>query len=220
MVITLFNPKGGAGKTAVAMHGGAALMARGYRVLVADADPLGIALRWHKLGAAEGRPVPEVVGVGRTLRQALKPRLARYDVVLIDTAGRLSDRLGAALSLSDLVLIPVKPQVSDVWALEAALDAIHDAQRARPELKVALCLCCARRALIAQGAERAIRALELPTLVTVTRFYAAYDDAQAAGRDVLSAYPRSRAAEDIGNFADELVRSYLPRPTRRKADAA
>jgi len=40
-VITLLNEKGGVGKTTVATHIGAGLAVKGYRVIIADADPQG-----------------------------------------------------------------------------------------------------------------------------------------------------------------------------------
>lgn len=219
MVITLFNPKGGAGKTALAIHGGDALMHRGYSVAIADADPLGIAWLWRDTGARKQRAMPTCIGVGKQLRRELRPVIAAHDITIIDTAGRLSDRLGAALAISDLVLVPVKPQVSDVWALSSTIETLKDAQASNRKLKAAIVLCCARSSRVASAAEDAVRKAGVPTLETVTRFYGAYDEAQTQGRGVCEHRPSSKAAADMNRLLDELERSY-PMGVRAKPGRA
>lgn len=213
MVITLFNPKGGAGKTALAIHGGDALMRRGYSVCIADADPLGIAFKWWNLGAGKKREMPTTVGVGKQLRRQLRLPLLAHDLTIIDTAGRLSDRLGAALAISDLCIVPIKPQVSDVWALDEVIATLRDAKVGNPRLQVALALCCARSSRVSAAAEAAVRQTGLWCFDQVTRYYATYDEAQTLGRGVVDYRPKSKAAADVNALLDELERNF---PIRRR----
>ncbi len=59
-VITVFNQKGGCGKTTITMSLAGALTFRGYSCLVVDMDPQGTASRWAS-AAPEERPFPASV---------------------------------------------------------------------------------------------------------------------------------------------------------------
>ncbi len=59
-VVTVFNQKGGCGKTTIAMSLAGSFGLRGYSSLVVDMDPQGTASRWAS-AAPEERPFPASV---------------------------------------------------------------------------------------------------------------------------------------------------------------
>lgn len=78
--ISIYNPKGGTGRTTLAVHLADYLATRGARLLLRDADPQGSALGWAYLAeqvreAEQGAPLPFLVGRGEA---------EGYDIVLTD----------------------------------------------------------------------------------------------------------------------------------------
>ena len=78
--ISVYNPKGGTGRTTLAVHLADYLAARGARLLLRDADPQGSALGWAYLAeqvreADKGQPLRFTVGRGDA---------EGYDIVLTD----------------------------------------------------------------------------------------------------------------------------------------
>jgi cellulose biosynthesis protein BcsQ len=66
MIIAVLTPKGGAGKTTVALHLAGELERQGASVLLVDADPQGSALDWAEQRARDGRPrLFGIVGLAR-----------------------------------------------------------------------------------------------------------------------------------------------------------
>src|SRR5207237_10295270 len=92
MLITLANQKGGTGKTTLATNLAEAFAADCRRVVLVDIDPQRSALEW-----AETRPevVPQIPvlslqGTEDTWRRALAPLRETYEVIILDTGGRIS----------------------------------------------------------------------------------------------------------------------------------
>lgn len=140
MRIALANQKGGTGKTRTAVGVGAALGDNGRRVLVVDSDVnqgAGRAVTWHRrlLVAAGGGPDPlsiyrhdlapnpaataAVAAVGfecvdmADLAELRLP-FSDYDDVLFDCPPGHPERIVAAINLSDLVVVPVEPNMDQV----------------------------------------------------------------------------------------------------------
>ncbi len=64
------------------------------------------------------------------------PNLAKdYDEVIIDVGGRDSGSLRAALTISDILVIPISPRTFDVWALEEMVLLFDEAQGFNEKLK-------------------------------------------------------------------------------------
>lgn len=117
------NPKGGAGKTTVAIHLAVACHRSGYPTKLLDADPQGSAVDWSRR-TPEGYDGPAVEHV-RT-GDSLAPHVEGADVVVIDGPARLDERTGAVLSVSDLALIPVRPSGLDLWGTAEFLDVLEN----------------------------------------------------------------------------------------------
>jgi len=118
-VISIANPKGGAGKSTAALVLGTTLAAAGATVSIIDCDPNQPISDWAKgetksrlrvLGAPE---VSETSIIGVTNRER-----SQQQFVIIDLEGTASRMVSRAISRSDLVLIPM--QASTVDAKQAA----------------------------------------------------------------------------------------------------
>lgn len=118
-VISVFNQKGGVGKTTLAVHIAAAL---GLDLI--DADPQGSAAAWAEPGLLPIKTVQpdDVVSYVRSVSG---------DVV-VDMPPAVSDLTARLLLLSDLVLIPVTASALDIAATADALRLLEEARQARP----------------------------------------------------------------------------------------
>ena len=99
-VIAVASEKGGVGKSTLAASLATYWASIGYRVLCADLDPQGTLLEWDGVGsdaAGEGRPT--VIPVANNVRRSLPQVWSGYDIVVMDTPGRMDQRLGEALMI-------------------------------------------------------------------------------------------------------------------------
>ncbi len=114
--IVINSQKGGSGKTTLCAH--LAVMAERAGdgpVYLIDTDPQGTLSHWHENREAETPQRVEVAlaDIANGLEQ-LRARGAAY--CLIDTAPTRTDENVALFRLADLVLVPIRPSPSDLWA--------------------------------------------------------------------------------------------------------
>ena len=120
MIVTVGNTKGGVGKTTIAINLTILRAAAGEDVLLVDGDEQGSATLFSQLRAEQvgscGYTAVELHGAAvRTQVRQLAPK---YGDVIIDVGGRDTGSLRAALTVSDLLLIPVQPRSFDIWAID------------------------------------------------------------------------------------------------------
>ncbi|MBI3961625.1 MAG: AAA family ATPase [Deinococcus sp.] len=207
MIIAIANQKGGSGKTTTAINLAAALAERGKQVIVIDADPQASAQDWA--GAApQGRPFPVfVVGYARSnLAQHIEHIKEQYDYILIDCPPALGEMSRAAMSASDLVLIPVPPSPLDIRAAAPTITLYHEARTGRPQLRAALLV--TRRIAgtsVGKQAAQALLGYELPVLSTEIYQRSAHVNAAGYGLPVTSFEPRGKAAQEYRRLAEEIA---------------
>lgn len=133
LVITLVNPKGGTGKTTLAIHLATAAQREGYSVTLLDTDPQGSCMDWRRRALdVESNPVPVVHTTDlQGLTDAVSDVAKDSDVVVIDGAARLQGMTGAVLSVADLALIPVQPSGLDLWGTMEVRDLVIDERQDR-----------------------------------------------------------------------------------------
>jgi chromosome partitioning protein len=139
-IISVGNQKGGVGKTTVTMQLAGAL-SRDYKVLVADADEQATASKWAAM--AEGEPFPAaVVGLaaaGAKIHRELQRLSEQYDFILVDCPPSVSSPVPqAAFLVSDLVLIPTRPSLPDIWAVQETLRLVERAKVINESIKSAI----------------------------------------------------------------------------------
>jgi cellulose biosynthesis protein BcsQ len=131
-VIVSANQKGGAGKTTAVMCLADGLARKGYDIIVIDADPQATAFKWEsrpskhfprfpvRVEKLSGLSSIDFIGAVAELNELHKKETGDlYDYILIDTPPNLkSGDLEAALMVSDIVMVPAKPNAMFVDALE------------------------------------------------------------------------------------------------------
>ena len=124
-VITIAQQKGGAGKTTLVAHLAVALSQRGFRVAVVDIDPQGSLTQWHKI--REDRYGEGYTGLHFSALSGWRvgtevSRLRRhYDFILIDSPPHVETEARTAIRQADLLLVPVQPSPTDLWATQATI---------------------------------------------------------------------------------------------------
>lgn len=126
--ILINSQKGGSGKTTLCAH----LAVQAERtgdgpVYLIDTDPQGTLSTWHEKRQAEAPRRVEVPlsDLANGLRQ-LTERKAAY--CFIDTAPTRTDENAALFRLADLVLVPIRPSPSDLWAAAATVAMLKEAK--------------------------------------------------------------------------------------------
>ncbi len=131
-VIAFANPKGGAGKTTLAMVL-AMQFAKEANVAVIDADPNRIIASWKDQRVEAGREMPFRVVERPTENQMVSTvtDLAReYDYVFIDLEGTASRMVSRALARSNMVLIPMNASPIDAAMAARAVGLVSEEEEA------------------------------------------------------------------------------------------
>lgn len=115
-IFAVTNPKGGSGKTTVAIILAGEFAKHGYATAIVDADPQGSSYQWHASSVARGLS-PDGVDLVRAadekaLAQAVG-RLDAYDVVVVDTPGYYGEVVIQSALRADLVVLPCKVHTFD-----------------------------------------------------------------------------------------------------------
>ncbi len=115
-IFAVANPKGGSGKTTVAIILAGEFARHGYAVAIIDADPQGSSYQWHASSTARGmtpRGIDLVRAADEAALFAAIADLDRHDVVVIDTPGYYGNVLIQSALLADLVVLPCKVHTFD-----------------------------------------------------------------------------------------------------------
>lgn len=137
-IITVGGIKGGSGKTTTAINITIALSNLSNDVLLVDADDQESATdftnwRNHTLNNKAG--YTSVKLAGQAVRNEVLKLKNKYKYIIIDTGGRDTSSQRAAMSVSNLFLIPFVPRSIDIWTLEKVRKLIEEIKTINPTLK-------------------------------------------------------------------------------------
>ena len=138
MTVTLavLNQKGGVGKTTLSTNLAAAAHLAGHRTLLLDLDPQSSSMDWYQ-ARADGSCL-DGLAVAKFDKPLVRPKFAplvsRYDVAVLDGPARLGKLTLSAAVAADAVLIPMQPAYLDLWASDATLDVLFEADAVREQL--------------------------------------------------------------------------------------
>lgn len=125
--IVVNSQKGGSGKTTLCAHLAVeAERAGDGPVYLIDTDPQGTLSTWHEHRAAE-LPQRVEVPLGSLAAGLAQLRELKSAYCFIDTAPTRTDENVALFRMADLVLVPIRPSPSDLWAASATVALLKDA---------------------------------------------------------------------------------------------
>ena len=203
-VIAVVNQKGGVGKTSLATNLASAL-AKEDPALLLDCDPQRSASGWFAL-APQKHPQLMVQGADEgMLTRHVRAGVAEYQWVVIDCPPGITRVNAEAIRASDVVLIPCKPRVWDVWACQDIVDAVKLRQSSnRGFPKAAFVISMGRpRTRFSQQIGSALTELGLPILQGRTTERESYALAAGEGSSVLDGRDRVAIAE-VNAICDEI----------------
>jgi chromosome partitioning protein len=182
-VISIGNPKGGAGKTTLALVLADELSRLGAKTAVVDADPNAIIAKWAGRREQGGKNLPFMV-ISKPTEGELITTIDRLntenDFVVIDLEGTASRMTSRALARSHLVLIPFNQSPIDAELAANAVKLISEESEAlNRQIPYRLVRSRANAAILTKSAKRiadAIGRAELPLLDVGLVERAAYRD--------------------------------------------
>ena len=207
-IIAVSNPKGGVGKTTVAIHIAKFFQLAGQRVVIIDADPLAASQVWANQQPKHSSPIPCFGLLYEGFENSIKDIIGTYDLVVIDSAAQLQANLIApVLKVARLVIIPIQPSALDIWGTSELSDLVASRAEIIPGFDGAFLI---NRQIqgtaLARDVVESLQELRLPVLKARLSQRVAYVEAIAAGETVLEYEPRGKAAVEVTDLGKELMK--------------
>jgi chromosome partitioning protein len=211
-VLALLSRKGGSGKTTLATHLAVAFGTAGRRVMLIDCDAQASASAWAGLRDADAPTLMQSLPEG--LRDALAAaRRAGVTLAVVDSAPGVGPAITPIAKAADLVLVPCRPSVLDLFAINQTVATIKSA---RVPAGIVLNACPARRgageASVTVDARRALADYGLPILAPTIGERVSLRHALSAGLAVTEFDPNGRAAKEIAALAAFVEQRLWPSP--------
>lgn len=128
-VITVANPKGGAGKSTAALVLATSLAQQGASVIILDCDP-NRAIEGWRAGASKNPVIVDGGITESTITSKLDEYRKKYQFVFVDLEGTASRLMSRALARAQLVIIPIQASPPDAELAARAIHLIREEEQA------------------------------------------------------------------------------------------
>ena len=210
-VVTIFNQKGGCGKTTITIQLAGTLAIRGFQTLVIDMDDQSTATRWASQAPDED-PFPaatmNLAAMGGKVHREVRNHLDNYDFILIDCPpAALSPSPSSAMLISDLAIIPIVPAPADMWASVAAKKLALTAQVTNEQLAIRILPNMVQKNtnLARDTLDVLAEDSEIPLMQSWIGSRSAFRECQLTGSTVHRLGKSSAAAKEVDKLADEVL---------------
>jgi chromosome partitioning protein len=144
MLILIGGEKGGTGKSTIATNIATIRTIKGKDTLLFDIDPQKTSTFWAsrrdensiqpRVSSCQKILDSRILNSGIVIRNELKAILPKYDDIVIDAGGAASEVLRAAMTMADILVLPLMPSSFDVWTLGTVNNLIAEAKNTNPNL--------------------------------------------------------------------------------------
>ncbi len=198
MIVTIGGIKGGVGKSLIAVN---LTVMRSFalkKVLLVDGDEQGTASDWtdHRTSLGVKTPWTTIRLRGSAVRTELLKMKEDYSDIIIDCGGRDTSSLRAALTVSDIFLVPFQPKSFDIWTVSKVSDVVEEAQSINPNLKsYSFINCGGSRGRDNEDAQSILKTIDGLKLIPATiGLRKAFSNATADGLAVVELKPQDKKA--------------------------
>lgn len=146
LIIVFGGQKGGIGKSTQATNFAIEFVRNGADVLLIDTDPQKTSVNWFDRrceslteSSLKTKSGINVISKEGSVRETIKDAAQRYDVVIVDAAGRDSKSLRTAITICDKLVCPIRPSQADLETIPYVSELIDSAKDINENLK-AYCL--------------------------------------------------------------------------------
>jgi len=207
MIISITNPKGGVGKSTLAVNLTVEAMKDGWEdVAILELDPQRTAHLWSKLREKHGVKPPVEVELVETVK-ALRAGCGAYQadrksLLVVDCAGTDSQHNRVAIEYSDLVIIPTRPSQAEVFAL---LRAVSLARELGKEPYVLSCGAFPQSQGKLSDLAEYVQTINCKMMSSTIRYRSGYQDAYMEGKSVTEYTRDPAAAYEIRQLMEEIT---------------
>ena len=221
MIITVGSIQGGVGKSLISTNLTVMRAIKGGKVLLVDGDEQGTSGDWtdHRIGLGLNTPWTTVRLKAAAVRTEVLKMSCDYDDIFIDCGGRDTASLRAALTVSDIFLVPFQPKSFDIWTISKVSELVADAKILNPKL-IAYCFinCGGTRGHDNEDAMTILGKAEGLTLLPISiASRKAFSNATAEGMGVVEFGKDRKATAEISNLHDSIYGTKVT-AARHKAD--
>lgn len=208
MILTIGGIKGGCGKSLISTNLTVLRSLKGKRVLLVDADDQGTSGDWadHRIELGVQTSWTTIRLKANAVRTEILKLRKNYDDIIIDCGGRDTASLRAALTVSDVFLVPFQPKSFDIWTVDKVSTLVNEASALNESLmSYAFINCGSSRGSDNEDAQNILKKVEgiklLPTTVGLRK---SFSNATAEGLGIVEMSNDKKAVEEIHALHDAL----------------
>lgn len=214
-LIAFSNHKGGSGKTLSSMSLAGGLAREKQSVLVVDADELQTATRWAAQ-ADDSKPFPAqtagLAAAGGKIHRELQRFADHYEFIVVDCPPSVMSPIPQSVFLvADLVIIPTRPSLGDIWGVKDTLALIEKAKVINEGLKTAFLVNALQpRTQLAAESFEILRTMNGVLLKSALHHRQAYAQCLVIGGtvfDIPGAYAARKEVEELCKEVLDLLKS-------------
>lgn len=208
--------KGGVGKSTLACHLAVYAEAKGEIVGVLDIDPQTTALRWAK---ERGGNEPMVFAASMAkLRDSVEAaRTLGVTLVLIDAPSKIEAPALAAIACSDLVIVPTRPGLLNLDALDATAKILQDSGKLQNAVAVVNAVETNKVEASMGEAKAALHRLNMAMCPVHVCQRTPLETSLNSGRGITESHRKSPAAEEIRKLWAQLDKLTAPKRAKVRA---